>query len=292
MVGYDVFSLTRIGERHLLKGTPCQDSSSSARIGGAVAICVSDGHGASDYFRSDKGSLFACEAFMEFASRAHGDCHIPDLSASDRKSSFFRSMDGFILSLWHEKINADLKSHPIEPEERARASAVMESDWISENNVSKAYGATLIGAVIAKGYCYGIQIGDGELICISEDGVCLRPVPEDNRCVGSITTSLCDNKAINEFRHFFSQLPMRAVFAATDGVDKSFGIDQTDQLDAFYGKIVSRFQNNGRDAATEELQQFLPNLSKKGSGDDISVSGAVRRLSFSQRLFKGFKHKD
>ena len=283
---FDVFSITRIGESHVRKSKPCQDSSSSEKLADGFAVCVSDGHGGSDYFRSDRGSRFACEAFLEAAKRNHGAESVSKVDADALGDTFFRSLTGFILSLWHDRISEDLVAEPIRTEELNDVSDCMRDRYLSGVQTHTAYGATLIGAVVCKGFWYGIQIGDGELICVSNNAEWSRPIPEDDKCVGSVTTSLCDDNAVNEFRWCFSDSIPEAVFVATDGVDKSFGLEQTDEIDSFYDLIIKRFQEQGRAAAIAELSQFLPILSKKGSGDDVSISGVVRHRARSAKLLK------
>ncbi|HAL18893.1 MAG TPA: hypothetical protein DCO86_04645, partial [Spirochaetaceae bacterium] len=183
--GFDVFSITRIGESHLRKSKPCQDCSSSERLSEGFAVCVSDGHGGRDYFRSDRGSRFACEAFLEAAKRNHGGMAAFKTDAGVLGEAFFRSLAGFILSSWHDRISEDLNADPIMSEELNDVSDSMRGRYLSGDRTHTAYGATIVGAVVCKRFWYGVQIGDGELACLSNQGEWLRPIPEDDKCVGS-----------------------------------------------------------------------------------------------------------
>lgn len=60
---YQSFHFTSIGASHIKKGTVCQDFSASVETEKYKLAVVSDGHGGADYFRSDRGSRFAAEAF-------------------------------------------------------------------------------------------------------------------------------------------------------------------------------------------------------------------------------------
>lgn len=60
---YQSFHFTSIGASHIKKGTVCQDFSASVETEKYKLAAVSDGHGGADYFRSDRGSRFAAEAF-------------------------------------------------------------------------------------------------------------------------------------------------------------------------------------------------------------------------------------
>lgn len=67
---YSCFHCTSIGASHIRKGTVCQDHSASLETDRYVLTVVSDGHGGADYFRSDRGSRFAAEAFCSCVADA------------------------------------------------------------------------------------------------------------------------------------------------------------------------------------------------------------------------------
>lgn len=51
---------------------------------------------------------------------------------------------------------------------------------------------------------FGLQIGDGTFTLETDSGAEF-PMPEDERLVGNLTTSLCDCDAINSFRSFWRE---------------------------------------------------------------------------------------
>jgi hypothetical protein len=183
-----------------------------------------------------------------------------------------------------------------------------------------AYGATLIAAAVTEDYWFGIQIGDGKLTCFYPDGTYDQPVPWDDKCYLNVTTSICDDDAAERARVYVKKrnggaanidaigaikkledsrpLPS-AVFLNSDGVDDSFPIE--DNMDhmakKFYYSVLRMFIEGDDDpakgwgASVRELAEYLPDLSKRGSGDDISVAGiidmdAVKAEPFREALRK------
>ena len=70
MEKYRAFHFESIGASHLKKGTVCQDSSASLEKEDYRLAVICDGHGGEDYFRSDRGSRMAVQAFCECTQRA------------------------------------------------------------------------------------------------------------------------------------------------------------------------------------------------------------------------------
>ena len=86
------------------------------------------------------------------------------------------------------------------------------------------------------------------------------------------TTSLCDSTAIDEFRYCFQgngEFPI-AVFLGSDGMDDSFGADEN--LVNFYVQIAKEIVQTDRENVVSEIEQTLPQLSKIGSKDDMSIA--------------------
>ena len=104
----------------------------------------------------------------------------------------------------------------------------------------------------------------------------MQAIELDERCFLNVTTSLCDEKPMERFHYCFSSTDFpRAVFLASDGVDDSFAND-TDMF-GFYQEILRtlRSKKKAKRKKKVEVRDFLPILSQKGSGDDISVAGII-----------------
>lgn len=57
-------------------------------------------------------------------------------------------------------------------------------------------------------------------------------------------------------------------------MDDTFGTDEA--LHDFYQSVLQLFHEKGLEKGKEELKAYLPNLSAKGSQDDISIAGIMK----------------
>jgi hypothetical protein len=254
------FSATCIGASHLKTKTPCQDYSASWASGQTAVAAVADGHGNEAHFRSDRGSRFAVDAAIhcikEFVAQQKGALSDPSAALTILEKS--------IIAAWHEKIICDIKANPYNVD-------------IIDGNMIDPYGTTLLAAAITEHYWFAIHIGDGKCVVIDEAYTISQPVPWDDRCFLFETTSLCDEDAIRLFRHYYDETLPLAIFLGSDGVDDSFPINGNEEyLGNFYYSLLMNFADEGLKKGKEELQEVLPLLTEKGSGDDISIAGIIR----------------
>lgn len=292
---YSCFHCTSIGASHIRKGTVCQDHSASLETDRYVLTVVSDGHGGADYFRSDRGSRFAAEAFCscvadaldlpeEAPEPAHGFLQnrarnfADALLACRTEKQTEEQMRWFIRSLvtrWNMLIDADLEADPFREEDLAGVSEKAKLRYLAGERVQAAYGATLIGAVVTEDFWFGVQIGDGKCVAFDHAGTDTEPIPWDEQCFLNLTTSLCDSDAVGEFRFRFSRELPAAVFVGSDGIDGSFKNQR--HLHNFYRVVLTSFAQEDAQQAAEELEAYLPQLSAQGSADDVSV-GCILNL--------------
>jgi len=90
-----------------------------------------------------------------------------------------------------------------------------------------------------------------------------------------MTTSLCDENAIEEFRFAYGDaftIP-RAVFLGTDGIDGTFGTGEL--LYGFYNNILTSINNEGMEIVMQQLPEVLAHYSQTFTKDDMSVAGVV-----------------
>ena len=180
---YRSFHFTSIGASHIKKGTVCQDYSMSIEAENYTLAVVSDGHGGEDYFRSDRGSRFAAEAFCRcvenaFASSAEepqenstetflknkAKNFADALNACKTDKQIGEQMRWFIRSVvtnWNILVDEDIAANPFTEEEMQAVSDKAKARYTKGEKVQSAYGATLIGVVVTKDFWFGIHIGDG-----------------------------------------------------------------------------------------------------------------------------------
>jgi hypothetical protein len=199
---------------------------------------------------------------------------IDKLDVDIRQRSVATAIDRLIRNIimqWNRRVDEDFEREPFTEAELAGIEDKYRDRDGDRNNIYSAYGSTLIAVVRTPECWFGIRIGDGKCVAIYEDGAVEDPIPWDPQCFLNVTTSICDSKAFANFRHCFhvTRFPV-AIYVGTDGVDDSYGDDE--RLFAFYKSLTSVFAEKGFEAGKAELRGFLPKLTQKGSGDDISIS--------------------
>ena len=261
------FHYTTIGSSHIATGKPCQDASISFYTKSYAIGIVADGHGGSSYVRSDVGAQKACEVSMRVLRELlHKTSDLRNVPSGEWQKQIASS----IISQWQDAISEHRDNHPLSEEEWALLSDRAKNRY-EQGLWQFLYGTTLIAIVRTRTAFFGIQIGDGKCVSFTRDCICSQPIPWDDDCFLNHTTSLCDDNAISRFRFVFQtdKLPVM-VFIGTDGVDDSFGSDE--RLEEFYLKIWNLMQTN-KGEAVRMMCDFLPELSAKGSHDDISIAG-------------------
>jgi serine/threonine protein phosphatase PrpC len=281
MSKFKAFNLTEIGASHIKEAKVCQDDSLSFEEKGYAVAIVCDGHGSNKYFRSDRGSSMAAEVTMSAIQELMKSRTIKNEQGSKLIDALFANPDKFMQQLaaniiyrWREHIAEDYQREPFSETELALlspkelAASQKEDGWVS------AYGTTLIAAVRANNFWFGLHIGDGKCVTVNTDGTTTQPIPWDEKCFLNVTTSLSDAQALSSFRSVFStkNLPS-AIFVGTDGVDDTFGNDEA--LESFYKTVVQLFNEKDFAEAQAELKTYLPKLSEKGSRDDVSIAGIL-----------------
>lgn len=268
------FSATETGYNHTRINKVCEDASDFYDDEKMHICVVADGHGSDNYPRTEFGSKFAVDAaiknVIEFVNTVEKGQVINDAENNfERMNQLAKS----ILRSWYESVEEDYNKKPFTEKELEKVSDKYKKRYLSENieerKVEKAYGCTLIIYVITDDYSFGMQIGDGKCVLIDENGQFLEPIPWDDDCQLNVTTSICDDDAIDEFRFYISDKMPTAVFIGSDGIDDSYANEE--ELYALYRSILKIFIEHGDEVGKSEIREYLPVLTKRGSGDDVSM---------------------
>ena len=238
-----------------------------------AVVVVADGHGSDNYPRTDRGSSFAVEATITAIREFVKTVEDSVIDISEDSDSYLEQLAKNILANWYAAVDADLEKYPFSEEELSKVSDKYKKRYMSGQRQEKAYGTTLIAVCQTRNYWFGMQIGDGKCVCISQDGSMYEPIPWDEDCQANITTSICDSEAIEEFRYCFMKECPVATLMGTDGIDDSYA--DAEEMYVLYRSILAIFAEHGRETGESEIQAFLPGLSRKGSGDDVSIAGIV-----------------
>ena len=285
------YSFSCQGESHKADNKPCQDASFNAVYDDGLAIAiVCDGHGGERYFRSDVGSRMATEVicgsvktFVENVDKTMfiGQPFIAQEAITSEEvikkqtpiDKAFRQLFSSIIYQWNQKITEHAANTVVSEWEQEHVPQKYLDELKTSETFEKLYGCTLMVYVQTPDYWFAFHLGDGKCVSFHQEGdLWQMPIPWDERCFLNKTTSLCDSNAINEFRYCYEgdgKYPM-AVFLGSDGMDDSFGEDPN--LVNFYIQVVKMLVTEGREATVKSIESDLPQLSKIGSKDDMSVA--------------------
>ena len=278
------FSVKAQGTSHIEKETPCQDAV-TAHLGKNKTMgiaCVADGHGGSKYFRSEKGSIFAVQvaerALMEFyraiaiekSAFFHRNSPNEDIKDNNIRSKL-KELEGNIIYKWQNTVIKDMEQNPFTEKE---IEICKDNNIIIDNyeNLTYVYGSTLLAGLVSDSFWFVIQIGDGQCVVLENDDNIIFPITEDERLAFGRTTSLCDNNAIENFREVFGINKIIGLTVATDGITDSFEPEKYLQFNKELHYNFTHFPEK----AELELSEFLPELSERGSRDDVSIAGIFR----------------
>ena len=283
-----VDNLSIQGYSHILSDKECQDASISWQGKKYSAAIISDGHGGDKYFRSAKGSQIACvvgkqviSSFMESVRKNN----LYDVFAqkSSKREEMLSQLELSVIQCWNEEVTTDVLAFPFEYDEKFAALNHPEREAV-EKTPSKAYGATFIAAVVTDSFLFVLKLGDGN-VCILNSGELqmfygTSDELKDDNLQFNITTSLCGSDADKQFRHCFINLHNDKSFGGliltTDGIINSYTSERA-YLD-FIGNIFCGYKEQRAKSAHAELAEFLPRLSEKGSGDDLSVGVIINKF--------------
>ncbi len=278
------------GESHKADDKPCQDASFSSVYDDGLAIAiVCDGHGGERYFRSDVGARMATEVIRDsvktFVENIDQDMFVgQEFTAVEAVTSeelvkkqtpidkAFRQLFSSIIYQWNNKIAEHAANTAISEWEQQHVPQKYLDEVHTSETFEKLYGCTLMVYVQTSAYWFAFHLGDGKCVSFQQSPIWTMPIPWDERCFLNKTTSLCDSNTINEFRYCYQgdgQFPW-AVFLGSDGMDDSFGEDPN--LVNFYIQVLKMLVTEGREATISSIESDLPQLSKIGSKDDMSVA--------------------
>jgi len=271
---WNVFGSSVRGASHKRKGLPNQDAlawSWAGRERLPLVVALADGHGSAKSFRSEVGARCAVEiASSELLSLAS---HPAD------RSMLSDVVPRRIVGEWQQLVQAHAASEPFTVEERegllAAAGPAARREVEAEKAV--AYGTTLLAAAVNDAHLFLVQLGDGDILFVSDAGEVSRPLPPDERLLGNFTTSLSSADPAGDFRTLCLPLGESApvlVLLATDGYANSYADDA-----AFLqvgSDLLRLIRSEGPRWVEDQLAGWLEEVTGRGSGDDITSAVLLR----------------
>lgn len=269
------------GASHLQSGLPNQDAVAHRVTPQGIVLAVSDGHGSAKCFRSDVGAKLAVEAAV------HVLCNCLEAfasSTSDVEHSFEHLIPTDIVKEWRQRTAEHWSANPPsaieEPLIQLRAVPNSAGGPPSIDVRSLPYGATLLVAVVTDDVLRVWQLGDGDILVVSDDRHQVdRPLQDDPGLIANETTSLCMTKAPSLFRYArrsISGNPPVLILMSTDGYANSFASDV--DFRKVGSDLCKMIQASGVDAVREALPGWLNEASASGSGDDVTLGMLSRHV--------------
>ena len=277
---YELICASTQGADHIKHGMPCEDYGQVFESELCKIFAVADGHGDSNCPRSQFGSKTACELAISEMEKFCSDIkenawESRIISPGKELDSLAHQLISSIVAKWVKSVNEELENNPLTDEERAGCEKYIER-YDKGERLEHIYGTTLIAGLITEKYLLLIQQGDGRCVVFNADGSASQPIPWDEKCFANITTSLCDEDAIQRFRYCTVNLndnPLVACLVGSDGVEDSYL--SMDLMHSYYRDLLVYASENGTAALNEYLGETLSEFSKQGSGDDVTISGIV-----------------
>ena len=243
-----------------------------------IVLAISDGHGGSGYYRSERGAQFAVESAIEMCKQfleTNKNLLIGENFSQKRlKETLCRS----IVDEWNKRVARDIQENPTPNEDSSDKTDIVKSKRPVEQNISTPYGATLLTAIVTNSELIFLQLGDGDILIISDNGDSIRPLPRDPRLIGNETTSLCTREAWDDFvtgAISLKSVSPALIMASTDGYANSYPDEESFQkVGQDILNLICKDEagvNAGLDSVESSFKEWLNETSEKGSGDDITV---------------------
>lgn len=216
------FGASSRGGAHIRHELPCQDASLCREGTGYLIAAAADGHGSRKHFRSQIGSELACIVACDCLESFVQGLAPGNLPAEVEIELLKQNM----LLQWRQAVEADAAQRIWTIEELLEQKELLDEEeyaaLIDDRSRWIPYGTTLAALLVTEYFYLAVQIGDGEVLTISRDGVFSWPMPESEVNHGRFTASMCMANPLPEFHHCMGRELPAALLAYTDGVEKAF----------------------------------------------------------------------
>ena len=236
-----------IGANHMRSGKPCQDEVEVCAVADIVAVAVADGHGASKH--ADVGARLAVHVALTALVRFAEDI-------GERASNLMEVQK--------------CAEHPLRVQIVREWTAQVRAKAGDDETPLLDYGSTLLVALATPDFLLVGQLGDGDVLLVTEDGTIEVPLPADPATFADETPSLCLPEAWHSLRVRVLPAPSQEalLLLSTDGYSKSYPTDaEFRQIGPDYLDLIRKDGVSGLN-----LRRFLEQVTAQGSGDDIAIA--------------------
>lgn len=277
------------GAQHIRNGAIRQDALHwlpEDGLGLPLIVALADGHGSPTCFRSGIGAIFATIALESCLLSLVNS--LPSISEPASIHQYLKEiLPRKITQFWLELVYDHLGKSPILNIELShlKEKAGENSIGIIQNKPDIAYGTTIQGGLLTDRFFLGLQLGDGQILTVSEDGDITPLTPDCETLLGNETFSLCNESAWDYFSTWFIPIipgnpsPLFYLFF-TDGFVNSFPSNEGINRWAFdiYQMLYSSQPTLTIQQISANLPGWLDDVSRLGSGDDITMAMICRSI--------------
>jgi len=257
------------GATHVRNGKPLQDAKKIVEISDNITIiAVADGHGSDKCPRSDRGAAIAVNTFCDVMSRylvSYGQSEngMANLVAFLNREGDTRFAQD-ICEEWQSRVKKSFKKNKVDN---------LIKDGVPEwEKVYSLYGTTLLGMLVTDAFVFSFQIGDGDIIMVTENDVYTLVEPE--KFLGTETHSLSKKNAWQKSVASVSRKEAKKdlpymYMVSTDGFANSYTSD--DKFKQTCKEYFEMIGKHGFDAVKQNLGKWLKETSELGCGDDVTL---------------------
>lgn len=285
----DMFDAFTRGYDHIKENSPREDFGETKVFDSCQIFAVADGHGDSNCPRSSFGSETACHITVAALKQFYRDIAESGLESEviglgsqgptsqeriDKKDRI-RQLIAHIIAEWRSAVNAEFTTNPLSCLEREKCDRYLER-YDNGEKIEHIYGTTLIAGLLTDKYLLLLQQGDGRCDVFGVNGEVSQPIPWDDKCFANVTTSLCEDDAVQRCRYCvidIAKKPVIACIADSDGAEDSFA--SIELLHCYHRDLLIYACENGIPALQNYLKDTLPEMSENYSRDDITICGFV-----------------
>ncbi len=269
-----VFGASVQGASHIRSGRECQDSFKKLiKDEDTVILAVADGHGSDACPYSKTGSYVAVNVFCKIL----GD-YLDTYAAQPEMLFTFLKRESDIKIA--REIDTQWKHRILKLHTRCKREVPLDGSGNKDKEaIYRMYGSTLLGLVLTREFLFAFQLGDGDIIKVSEEGVC--NIIEADKILGTETHSLSKNESWNKAITFIrkqeenKQLPVMYMLS-TDGLANSYKDDH--EFRKTCRDYYELLKEHGVKAVSDQLKIWLQETSELGSGDDITALFAYEMM--------------
>ncbi len=270
----NVFGASVQGASHIRSGRECQDSHKKiVRESGSVILAVADGHGSESCPYSKTGSYAAVNVFCKIL----GDYLDTYAGQPEMLFTFLKREGDTKLA---QEIDAEWKRRILRLHTKCKREIPPEAEQDRKKEaIYKLYGSTLLGLVLTEDFLFAFQLGDGDIVKVSKNGV--YHIIEGDKILGTETHSLSKaeswKKAVTLIRKREEKERQPVMYMlSSDGLSNSYKNDEEFEKTCMDYYLL--LQEHGAKAVSDQLKTWLQETSELGSGDDITALFAYEEV--------------